>query len=510
MALDNPHSVAQSGSQLMAITRRTLFGGAAALGAAGIAVPSSATAAEPLAPELLNQLWTSYYSGTRVWGYTDKHSVRPGQSFSLMLSVAPGAKQRHGTIQIFRIGAHGGADRKLAAEFPHTDIGSEPFRITSSVMGLCWPLGIDTIDTTGWASGYYSIDFIDDEDGNRDQNVAYIVVRPPDGPLDVLVGLSTNTYQAYNAWGGTSLYESPYKGDWGHMVSFDRPTPPDFFENEYFFVAWLERLAAEHGWTVGYASNFDIHCDRGLSQSCRLFVSGCHNEYWSKEEFDHIHERIFTLGKNTIFLGANSAYWQVRYVDINRPEGGDSRGRQLVCFKDMCDPIGERLSPEEALLLKTAMFRDQARRPETMLAGIAYESYFPSFSDARYPYHVARTDLPFFEGTGYAIGDAVGDVVGYEWDNRDPEGDGKRLWDPVKSKIPQLPAERIQVVFTGTPVDLNGKVGKAEAVYFTSPAGAKVFSTGSIRWAWGLGKPGFEQAASRRFNENLFVHFLKA
>src|SRR5262249_17921294 len=228
----------------------------------------------------------------------------------------------------------------------------------------------------GWALGYYTMDFVDDQDGITDLNVAYIVVRPLDGPVDVLVGLSTNTYQAYNAWGGSSLYESPYEGDWGQMVSFDRPTPPDFFEYEYFFVVWIERLAMQRGWNVGYASNFDIHSDRSLSQSCRLFVSGCHNEYWSKEEFDYIHERIFGLGKNTIFFGANSAYWQVRYSDICQPDGRKNRGRQLVCFKDMCDPIGERLGAEEALLLKTSMFRDEAQRPETMLAGVAYESYF--------------------------------------------------------------------------------------------------------------------------------------
>ena len=195
-------------------------------------------------------------------------------------------------------------------------------------------------------------------------------------------------------------------------------------------------------------------------------------------------------------------------VDINEPQNGEFRGRQLVCFKSMCDPIGERVSADAALLLKTSLFRDESRRPETMLAGVAYQSYFPSYSEARYPYRVVRTDLPFFDGTGYAIGDEVADVVGYEWDNRDPDGDGKRLWDAAKSKIPLLPAERVQVLFEGSPVDLNGKPGTAEAVYFTSPAGAKVFSTGSIRWAWGLGRPGFVREPFRRFNENLFINLI--
>jgi hypothetical protein len=48
----------------------------------------------------------------------------------------------------------------------------------------------------------------------------------------------------------------------------------------------------------------------------------------------------------------------------------------------------------------------------------------------------------------------------------------------------------------------------AEAVYFVSPAGAKVFNAGSIRWAWGLGRAGFEREAFQRFNENLVLHLM--
>lgn len=144
-----------------------------------------------------------------------------------------------------------------------------------------------------------------------------------------------------------------------------------------------------------------------------------------------------------------------------------------------------------------------------MLAGVAYQSYFPAYSEARYPYRVERTDFPFFDGTGCAVGDVFADVVGYEWDNRDPDGDGKRLWDPARSRIPNLPNERIQVLFTGAPTDLNGKPGLAEAVLFNSSAGAKVFSSGSIRWAWGFGKPSFERPAFRRFHVNLFADFLR-
>src|SRR4051812_21501205 len=164
----------------MAITRRTLFGASVALGATGIPLIPAGAETEPLAPELRDELWSSYYADTRVWGYTNKHSVRPGETFDLMLSVGPGREPRRGTIQIFRVGGDDAGDRTMLVEFPRVDVAGEPFRITSSTMGVCWPPGVDAIDTHDWASGYYTIDFVDDRDGNRDLNVAYIVVRPSD------------------------------------------------------------------------------------------------------------------------------------------------------------------------------------------------------------------------------------------------------------------------------------------------------------------------------------------
>jgi hypothetical protein len=292
------------------------------------------------------------------------------------------------------------------------------------------------------------------------------------------------------------------------MVSFNRPTPPDFFEFDYFLVTWIEGLAAEHGLKIGYTTNFDMYRDPRCADGYKLLISCCHNEYWSKEEFDHVYRRIFQDGKNTVYFGANSAYWQVRYADLDQPPNAPSQGRQLVCYKSIDDPVAQRVGDKERRLLTTIRFRDEARRPETVLAGVAYQSYFESFSSKHYPYVVSDTSLPFFADTGYKVGDPTGDIVAYEWDNVDPDGDGKRLWEPGKSLIPELDRSRIKIAFSGTPEDLENKPGKAEAVYFVPPAGGKVFNTGSIRWAWGLGKPGFVQDAFKIFNRNLLLHML--
>jgi hypothetical protein len=454
-------------------------------------------------------VWKSIYEDTRVWGYVDKHSVTPGESFNIMLSTGPDQTKVKGRIEIFRIGYYAKADRELVWTAEEVEASRQEVQMTASSAGACWPTEVEDVETTGWRSGYYTIDFVDAADGQRDLNVAYIIVINPGKSGDILVQLSTNTYQAYNAWGGSSFYESGFIGDRAQMISFDRPTPPDFFIYEYYFVLWLEELAAEHKLKVDYVSNFDVYRDPTFVKGYKLFVSGSHNEYWSREEFDAVYHRIFKLGKNTLFLGANTAYWQVRYADSDLPPGQASRGRQLICYKSDDDPIQQRVSAKEGRLLVTDKFREGARRPESMLMGIAYQSYFQAESDIKYPYLVTRTDLPFFERVDYRKGDVIGDVVGYEWDNADPDGDGRRLWDPNKSQIPPIDPASIKVVFTGSPVDLDGKQGKAEAVYLVSRAGAKVFSTGSIRWAWGLSKPGFEQGKFKQFNANLLMHLLQ-
>jgi hypothetical protein len=494
------------------IGRRPLFQAGLLTGALGLfGQPIRADQVEAdTHPENAASVWTSFYAGTRVWGYVNRHSVVPGESFNVMLSTGPNVPKVIGSVEIFRIGpTTDGTDRTLVFRTDPIDVGHEVVQMTACSAGACWPTAFEDVPTGGWRSGYHTMDFIDQADGQRDLNVAYIVVTSPD-PTDILVGLSTNTYQAYNAWGGASLYVSAFTGDRAQMISFDRPTPPDFFEYEYFLIMWLERLAAEYGLSVGYASNFDIHRAPQMVEACRLLILGAHDEYWSKEEFDNVYHRIFVAGKSTLFIGANTAYWQIRYVDINQASGQVPQGRQMVCYKSEDDPIRQSVSEPERLMLTTMMFRDEARRPETMLAGVAYQSYFEWTSNAKYAYTVQTTAPPFFAGTGYEVGDKTPDIVGYEWDNTDPDGDGKRLWDPEKSLIPPIEREAITVAFASAPIDLNGKTGRAEAVYFISPAGGKVFSTGSIRWVWGLGKPGFEQPQFSRFNRNLVLHLLDA
>ncbi|MGK7512261.1 N,N-dimethylformamidase beta subunit family domain-containing protein, partial [Salmonella enterica] len=75
----------------------------------------------------------------------------------------------------------------------------------------------------------------------------YFVVRDDEGGSDLLFQTSDTTWQAYNRYGGNSLYTGSPAGR-AYKVSYNRPfttrgpTPEDSpFNSEYPMVRWLER-----------------------------------------------------------------------------------------------------------------------------------------------------------------------------------------------------------------------------------------------------------------------------
>ena len=466
---------------------------------AGAAAPKEGARPSTTTKPAVDTIWTSPFDIQRVWAYVDRHSIVPGEPLNVMAAAGPGQPARRVRLEVFRVGA---VAPTPIWQSDFVDVGYRGATASGASIGPGWPPTFAGIDTRTWPPGCYFADIVEQTTATRDVKAAFWIVRNPKRSGRVLARLGTNTYQAYNPWGGHSLYPNGDDETRGLMVTFDRPTEPSFFEYDAYLVAWLEGLSAGLG-GVDYAGNFDVHADPTLIDHYPLVITGAHDEYWSGEEFDAFERRIFKLGRNTVFFGANTAYCQIRYGDLNRAPGAPDHGRQLVCYKTAHDPIVARAGKLDPRRLTTNNFRTERRRPETMLLGGAYQSWFEPGGAQRPAFKVARTDLPFFAGTGWKVGDTAADVVGYEWDNRDPDGDGVRLWDAARSLNPAIAADGVSVLFRGEAVDADGDPGLAEATYFTSKAGAKVFNAGTVRWAWGLGKEGFVNRPFQVFNENL-------
>jgi len=137
---------------------------------------------------------------------------------------------------------------------------------------------------------------------------------------------SINTYQAYNIWGGKSLYTVPP----AVKVSFNRPYfrgwgSGDFLRWEYNTIRYLER----EGYDVSYSSDVDTHERGDLLLSHKGFLVVAHDEYWSWQMRNNV-ENARDSGVNLGFFTANTCFWQIRYEPS--PVTGDA-DRTIVGYK---------------------------------------------------------------------------------------------------------------------------------------------------------------------------------
>ncbi len=97
------------------------------------------------------------------------------------------------------------------------------------------------------------------QDGTAGSSHVMFVVRDDDGRSDVLFQTSDTTWQAYNRYGGNSLYTGNPAGR-AYKVSYNRPfttrdyAPEDWvFNAEYPMVRFLER----NGYNLSYTTGID-------------------------------------------------------------------------------------------------------------------------------------------------------------------------------------------------------------------------------------------------------------
>jgi hypothetical protein len=278
-----------------------------------------------------------------------------------------------------------------------------------------------------WPSGMY---YAQVTTPGRGQWYAPFVVRPRRlGEQRVLVVLPTNTWQAYNFEDGGSWYENPAV----HTIDLIRPfidggVPPHYHGYDRGFIRWLA-LHHEHPDFVSDDDLDRIASGDVLAHAYDLIIFPGHEEYVTEHEFDVI-DRYRNLGGNLAFLSANDFFYKV----VKHGEQMDGRWR----WRDL-------------------------RRPEAALVGAQYVDW----NHAEYPnkpYTVTGTaNAPWlFRGTGLHDGDTFGNY-GIEVDAEDGAS-------PPKTRV----LAQIHDIF--------GPGKTAEMTYYTTAAGAKVFSAGVMNF----------------------------
>ena len=410
------------------------------------------------------------FASGAIEGYASLTSVNRGGRIQFFVNTVDPTY----TLEVFRIGYYQGlGGRRMTAPVTLAGI-RQPIPSPDPVTGLIecqWtnPYALDIPvdpDPTVWMSGVYYVKLTG---SSGRQQYIHFVVRDDGRAANLLLAEAVTTAQAYNVWGGKSLYGTiANRGDTANAadkVSFDRPYYGDETygagnfsdQNDFAVYEWgMVQFLEQNGYDVSYATNLDVDRDANLLLSHKAFLSVGHDEYWSWAMRDHV-EQARDSGVNLGFFSANTSYWQVRFenaVSTSAPM------RVMVGYKEDCgdDPI----APAN---LQTCRFRDApVNRPEDAMVGVLY------VTQGRMPFVVEDASHWIFTGTGLKNGDTLTNpdgsyFVGYEVDamgTRTPAGAERVAHSPVTASHANF----------------------ADAVVYRAPSGATVFASGSILWTY--------------------------
>jgi hypothetical protein len=416
-----------------------------------------------------------------IEGYASAVSVLPGQRFELYVSTtAPSFR-----VQAFRVGWYGGAQARRVWESSRvTGHIQAPAAIRAATRTITAPWRPSlSVSTEGWSPGAYLLRL---DAATGAERYVPITVRSPSARGRVVMLEGVTTWQAYNHWGGYSLYDGQRGfADRSYAVSFDRPYD-EHGNGATWFLAFDQppiALAERTGVPLAYETDVDIDEHPGLLAGARAVISLGHDEYYSAA-MRHAILAARGAGTNLAFLGANAMYRHIRFA--SSALGPD---RLEVAYKVA------RLDPEYGRdnAATTQDWRDPpVPRPESAITGVLYEC-----NPVNSAYVVYDPHSWIFAGTGVRAGTSFRGLVGPEYDRVNPT---VRIPRPIE-------------VLAHSPVRCDGRRTAADTAYYTARSGAGVFASGTMRWVCAMRVPscghGFGMSA-RNFVDRATENLLRA
>src|SRR6266511_4557523 len=274
-----------------------------------------------------------------IQGFTTDISVNRGETVRFKINT----NSNNYRLDIYRLGYFGGLGaRFIATVQPSATLPqAQPQCLTQPSTGL--------IDCGNWAesanwavplnatSGIYIAKLVREDATGGQSHIAFIV-RDDSGASDLLFQTSDTTWQAYNSYGGNSLYIGSPAGR-AYKVSYNRPFntrssisglgPPSMVWNaEYPMVRWLEA----NGYNLSYISAMDTD-RRGAAyiQQHATYLSVGHDEYWSAGARANV-ETARAAGVNLAFFSGNEMFWKTRWE--NSIDSSNTPYRTLVSYKE--------------------------------------------------------------------------------------------------------------------------------------------------------------------------------
>lgn len=413
-----------------------------------------------------------------VAGYVAEEAVSPGQTEQIYAS-APGAASVR--IAVFRMGWYSGAGGREVLASNRLPLVRQPgcvHRFTTGLTECDWHPTLSFVIPSALPSGVY-IARLSTSTGQSD--CLFVVLASHPQPL--LAQLPTSTYEAYNAWGGDSLYRGRSdrvgltRSTQGIEVSYDRPYDSDtgagqFFARDVAMVWFLER----YGYPVSYTTSESVDQNPSQVLGHRAVLDFGHSEYWSERQAEAF-AAARQAGISLVFLSSDTLAWRVRYLPASSAASQAGQpDHSLISYKQYAALDPDRTRPTGPFPGGGAALTGSAYlgciTPRLRLRGPPTYRY--------YAWAPTRKLQPrwLFAGTRLTPATRIGGIVGYELDMR----------------TPRAPAGT-QVIGSGSAPCMASEAGGptpgpaqdlAETTLYRARSGALVFSSGTLGWELGL------------------------
>lgn len=452
------------------------------------ASPGNPIEAENCLPGTPQNQWLPPGGGaTDIQGFATDISVNVGQTIFFKISTDAASY----AIDIYRLGYYQALGARLVASLsPSATLPqTQPLCLTDSSTGLVdcgnWAVSASWAVPATAVSGVYFARLSRADTGEASPIV--FVVRDDASHSDILVQTSDPTWQAYNNYGGTSLYgssgaEGADSNDRAFKVSYNRPaTYGDFYNDEYPMIRFLEA----NGYDVTYFTGLDADRNGALITQHKVFMSVGHDEYWSGGQRANV-EAARAAGVNLAFFSGNEIFWKTRWE--SSIDGTNTPYRTLVCYKESL--AGAVIDPSDPPTW-TGMWRDprfsppaDGGRPENALSGTLPWVSSPQSGSIT----VSQADgrMRFWRNTGIAslapgqVATLPPGVLGDEWDIDSDNGFRPAGLFPLSTTTLTVPTCILSFTTIGTCTATH------HLTLYRAPSGALVFGTGAERWSWGL------------------------
>lgn len=389
--------------------------------------------------------------------YTNRLSIFPGENLDIFIS----AGNSPCSLSISRV--TGVRTRVYNVENIETQAQAVPANCSEN--GCGWNKTTSMKVQKHWPTGYYDMSL---KDSKGETTHHFFVVKARQYKARAVIVLATNTYHAYNYWGGFNSYANVEGLMQGKMdlpssqrqaignLSAQRPfsqniinfpntstrlvngrkrifreapfvidpamtTQTEFspFDGsagyinkwEHVFVTWAEK----YGLGMDFLTDKDLNDDKECVDGYKTVIVAGHSEYWTAEQRDCLDNYVENGGNLCLFTG-NTSYWKIRW---------ENQGNTMVAHKwngHKNDPLWH--NPSTRKNATHLWSHPEFERPEAQTIGLSfvyggYHRMGNCVSKGQAGFTIYDEKHWALKGADLFYGDVIGDeipLVGYESD----------------------------------------------------------------------------------------------